>query len=609
MTPITRRALIRTGSFGAIGLAGALVGGAGATLAIAGGRYAGRFLPGMTVGGVDLGGKTWSEAVAIFDGRWAAFLQTPLVLRLDSLQWKPTAEEIGLSVDYLTPLAEAYKFGRTGGIAGRLSQQREAVSTPHSWPIRVRYRPQSLYDYLDGLAAGVRREPVDASLELIETSSARRFVLRPSLAGRRLIGLEAARDFDFDLDRPETILIDLRLEVADPAVETEPLRQIVSEASSLLEGRIRLIAPDATWEIDRARLVGAMTLDDSSGRLVPRFEFTGDEFTSLLDEIESVSYREPVEPRIKYDIETAGFTYLTEPVNGSRLDRDILLRRLEIAAANGDSSVELPIVVTEPRLVRADPDSLGLTGNFGIGSSFFWGSSWNRAYNIKLGAEKLDGTIIEPGEVFDFNEALGPIEYETGFVDGLIIINNKTIPGIGGGICQVSTTMFRAAFMAGLPISERWQHVYRVSYYELGEGNLPGFDASIYQPTLNLQFTNDTDNYLMIRSEYHADAGRLRFYLIGSPKRRVAERNFWSAGASEPGEPRFEANPELAPGEREQTDWPIWGLRAGVVRKVFLNDELLFEDEFVSNFRAWSARWEIGPDADGNIDTTGLTED
>ncbi len=286
----------------------------------------------------------------------------------------------------------------------------------------------------------------------------------------------------------------------------------------------------------------------------------------------------------------------------------MLLRRLETAAAEGHSTVEVPIVVTEPRLIRADPDSLGLTGNFGIGTSYFWGSSWSRAYNIRVGAEKLDGTIIEPGEVFDFNAALGPIEYETGFIDGLIIINNKTIPGIGGGICQVSTTMFRAAFLAGLPIGERWQHVYRVSYYELGEGNLPGFDASIYQPTLNLLFTNDTDNYLMVRSEYHEEAGRLRFHLIGSPERRLVEMSFWSSGASEPGEPRFEANPELAPGERKQTDWPIWGLRAGVVRKVFLNDEPLFEDEFVSNFRAWSARWEIGPDADGNIDTTGLTD-
>ena len=609
MIPISRRALIRTGSFGAIGLTGALIGGAGATLAIVGGRYAGRFFPGITVGGIALGGKTWGEAVTIFDGRWATFLQTPLVLRLDSLQWTPTAEEIGLSVDYLTPLAEAYKFGRTGGIAGRLSQQREAVSTPHSWPIRVSYRPQSLYDYLDGLAAEVHREPMDASLELIETSSARRFVLRPSLAGRRLTGLDAARDFDFNLSRPETVLIDLQIEIADPAVETEPLRQIVSEASSLLEGRIRLVTPDAVWEIDRAQLVGAITLDDSGGPLVPHFEFARDEFTNLLDEIEAATYREAVEPRIKYDPVSAGFKFLTEPMNGFRLDRNILLRRLETAAANGDSRVELPIVVTEPRLVRADPDSLGLTGNFGIGTSFFWGSSWNRAYNIKLGAEKLDGTIIEPGEVFDFNAALGPIDYEAGFVDGLIIINNKTIPGIGGGICQVSTTMFRAAFMAGLPIHERWQHVYRVSYYELGDGNAPGFDASIYQPTLNLLFTNDTDNYLMVRSEYHEQSGRLRFYLIGSPERRRVEMNSWAGGASEPGEPRFEANPELAPGERKQTDWPIWGLKTGVGRQVFEKDELLFEDEFVSNFRAWSARWEIGPDADGNIDTTGLTGD
>ena len=608
MARITRRKLIRTGSLGAIGLAGAAVGGAGTALAIVEGRYQGRFFPGLTVGGVDLDTKTWDQAVAIFDGVWADFIATPLILRLDDLEWRPTAADIGLRVDYLTPLAEAFRFGRKGGIAARLGQQRQALAGSHSWPIRVRYSPARLHEYLDALAAGVRTEPTDATLDLIKTSTARRLVLRPSLAGRRITGLDAAREFDFDLTRPQTVVVELAIEVAEPEVETAALRQIVEDAGELLAGRIRLVAPDATWEIDRAQLASALTLDETDGELTPRFVFTGDEFGTLLDEIETAAYLEPVEPRIKLDTETRAFVHLTEPANGSYLDRNILLRRLEAAAASGSDRVEVPIVVMEPRLVNADPDSLGLIGNFGIGTSFFSGSSWSRAYNIEMGAAKLDGTIIEPGEVFDFNEALGPIEYETGFVDGMIIINNKTIPGVGGGICQVSTTMFRTAFLAGLPVEERWQHVYRVRYYELGDGHPPGFDASIYQPTLNLRFTNTTDNFLMIRSEFHYDAGRLRFYLIGAAPRRRVEMSSWASGASEPGDPRFVANPDLAPGERKQTDWPVWGLKTGIGRQVFQGDELLFEDEFVSDFRAWSARWEIGPDAEGNIDTTGLEE-
>jgi vancomycin resistance protein YoaR len=485
----------------------------------------------------------------------------------------------------------------------------ETVGESHNWPIRVVYRPGTLHKYLDALANGMRTEPADATLDLVETAAAKRLVLRPSQEGRRLAGLEAAREFDFDPGRPRTVLVDLTLEVAAPDVATDALRQVVDGAGELLQGRIRLVSPDAVWKIDRAELASALTLEDNDGELTPKFVFGGDEFGELLDQIEAAAYLEPVEPRIKLDTETAQFMHLTDPANGSYLDRNILLRRLEAAAAGGEASVEVPIVVMEPQLVNASPESLGLTGNFGIGTSYFGGSSWNRAYNIEVGAAKLDGTIIEPGQVFDFNEALGPIGFETGFVEGMIIINNKTIPGIGGGICQVSTTMFRAAFLAGLPITERWQHVYRVRYYELGDGHPPGFDASIYQPTLNMLFTNDTDNYLMIRSEFHWDAGRLRFYLIGSPSRRRVEMNAWATGASEPGEPRFVANPELAPGERKQTDWPIWGLKTGLERQVFQGDELLFEDEFISNFRAWSARWEVGPDAEGNIDTSGLEED
>ena len=609
MPKITRRKLIRAGSLGAVSLAAAAAAGAGVAVGTVETRYAGRFFPRMTVGGVDLEGKTWREAVAHFDGLWSGFMETPLILRLGEVEWRPAADEIGLSVDYRTPLAEAFAFGRTGGIANRLGQQLETVGESHNWPIKVVYRPGQLHAYLDALASGIRTEPTDATLDLVETASAKRLVLRPSQEGRRLVGLEAAREFDFDPGRPRTVLVELALEVTEPGIETEALRQVVDGAGELLQGRIRLVSPDAVWEIDRAELASALTLEDNDGELTPKFAFSGDEFGGLLDDIEAAAYLEPVEPRIKLDTETFQFMHLTEAANGSYLNRNILLRRLEAAAAGGAASVEVPIVEMEPRLVNASPESLGLTGNFGIGTSYFGGSSWNRAYNIEVGAAKLDGTIIEPGQVFDFNEALGPIEFETGFVEGMIIINNKTIPGIGGGICQVSTTMFRAAFLAGLPIHERWQHVYRVRYYELGDGHPPGFDASIYQPTLNMQFTNDTDNYLMIRSEYHWDAGRLRFYLIGSPSRRRVEMNAWATGASEPGEPRFEANPELAPGERKQTDWPIWGLKTGLERQVFQGDELLFEDEFISNFRAWSARWEIGPDAEGNIDTSGLEED
>ena len=166
--------------------------------------------------------------------------------------------------------------------------------------------------------------------------------------------------------------------------------------------------------------------------------------------------------------------------------------------------------------------------------------------------------------------------------------------------------MFRAAFLAGLPVTERWQHVYRVSYYELGNGIPPGFDASIYQPDLNFKFVNDTDRFLMIRTEFDPDLQRLRFVLKGRGPRRKVAVSSWRGGAIPPPPPRIVANPDLEPGEKRQTDYAIWGMNAGISRKVWTNAQLVMEDEFASAFQPWAARWEVGPDSFGNLDTSGI---
>lgn len=230
----------------------------------------------------------------------------------------------------------------------------------------------------------------------------------------------------------------------------------------------------------------------------------------------------------------------------------------------------------------------------GEGTSVFTGSANHRVHNIALAASKLHGHVIEPGETFSFLEALGPINYGAGYRSSLVIFGDRTIWGIGGGVCQVSTTMFRAAFWAGLPIVERNQHSYRVSYYEK-DGSPPGFDAAIFNPGLDLKFVNDSEDPILIQTHVDEHAMGLTITLRGRELNRTVEmlpavaENVVAPGPPLPDRP----DPTLAYGVRLQVEWAAEGVKT-VIRRQVSQDGTVRVDEFSSEFAPWRERWVVG---------------
>ena len=154
------------------------------------------------------------------------------------------------------------------------------------------------------------------------------------------------------------------------------------------------------------------------------------------------------------------------------------------------------ILTISPAQVRAENiKDLGLTNLLGQGQSNFTGSPDSRIHNIKLGAAKFDRLLLKPDEEFSFNRVLGEIGPQQGYLEELVIKKDKTIPEYGGGLCQVSTTLFRAVVKAGLKITQRYAHAFPIVYY-----SPPGFDATIYPPQPDLRFVNDTPNYIYIQN-------------------------------------------------------------------------------------------------------------
>jgi vancomycin resistance protein YoaR len=155
----------------------------------------------------------------------------------------------------------------------------------------------------------------------------------------------------------------------------------------------------------------------------------------------------------------------------------------------------LDTITLKPEVTSTDLDKYGIKELLGEGTSNFRGSPKNRIHNIGVGAKKFNGVLIKPGEEFSFIKTLGPVDESTGYLPELVIKVDKTIPEYGGGMCQVSTTCFRAALNAGLKITARTNHAYPVQYY-----NPQGLDATVYIPKPDLMFVNDTSAYILIQT-------------------------------------------------------------------------------------------------------------
>jgi vancomycin resistance protein YoaR len=217
-----------------------------------------------------------------------------------------------------------------------------------------------------------------------------------------------------------------------------------------------------------------------------------------------------------------------------------------------------------------------------------------------VAASKFHGIIIEPGATFSFNQFLGDVSVEEGYEEALIIYDGRTIKGVGGGVCQVSTTALRAAFQAGFPVVERWPHAYRVSWYEKGFG--PGLDATVFAPLVDFKFTNDTAFHLLIETYTNVTDGILVFkFYSTSDGRKVTISPPEVSNVTPHGPDIYEPDPTLPPGAMQQVDWAVDGADVIVRRLVERDGQVLYQDSLFTRYQPWQAVFKVGPQPDGSI--------
>jgi len=319
--------------------------------------------------------------------------------------------------------------------------------------------------------------------------------------------------------------------------------------------------------------------------------------SNLLEELNSAYRLEPINAR--FDFQDNRVQAFQVEKDGFQLDTGTALMRSMVALKNERFQPKKIIVINVPRqkmlakIRLKDINNLGIRELVAEGKSQFAGSISERVHNIMTGAYRLNGQIIQPGQVFSFNEFLGEISGHTGFAQAYVIKNGKTVLDDGGGICQVSTTMFRAALNAGLPIIERSAHAYRVGYYE--QDAKPGLDATIYQPSVDLKFKNDYPSPILIQVVVDEVNMSMSFLFYGKKdgrKTELSEISVWNIAPAPP--PEYIDDFSIPEGVTKQVDFAALGASSKFSYRVTYPNGEVKEQEFVSNYRPWKAIYLVG---------------
>jgi vancomycin resistance protein YoaR len=522
-------------------------------------------LPGVSVAGVDVGGRSRVDARAMLEQELGARLgrrvrvtvgQRSFVLRpdrvweLDAAATEQRAFEAarGSFLSRLEALAAPFAFGRSVApvLELRPAERRKVGST----------------------LRGLTKRPVDARLRvegedvIVEPSRLGTTVrLDPLLASVRSATLGGSG------------AVSARVMSEQPAITTEEADVVADRGRTFLAAPVGIrFKGQRVGELSPRRLAALVRFRPAGGT----YELTlaGDELRDALLPMVQAELREPVDAT--FDV--AGTrVHVVRSRPGTTLDV-AKARRAVLGAGLGPRRRVAAVGLTTlaAHFTTKDAKPLGIREQISTFTTDMGESSANRIWNVHLLGDYVDGTIIEPGETFSYNEEVGPRTVERGFREGQMIFGGVLIPSIGGGVCQTATTIFNAAFEAGLPIEERTNHSFYISHYPLGR------DATVSWGGPDLVFKNDLDHAILVKATYTDYTFTVTFYGTNQGRKVVATTST-PTNYTQP-TLQYAVDPSAPPNSVRTAAGGGPGFDVNVHRKVYERRKLIREDDFFTRY-------------------------
>jgi vancomycin resistance protein YoaR len=572
--------------------------------------YAGRIFPGVSVAGVQLSGLSPNDAALKLSQTLSFPITGKILFRATDKVWVASPAELGMVFDPSASALAAYKFGRSGGLFGALAGQVSAGGLGSDVSPVLIFDQRVAYTYLQNIASQINQPVVEANLRLDGTN----VVAQPGQVGR-LLNLDATLIYlgaqlqSFRDGEVPLVIQEAAPKLLDVSSQADAARRIVSQPLTITVPNHREGDP-GPWTYDIPVIAKMITVNvvENNGKAEMQVGLDLAALRQSLNELKTYVDRQPANARFIFNGTTGQIEPIKSSTTGRLMDVEASITAINDALLRGEHTVALVVGEQQPAVAdTATGADLGITQLLTSYTTYFYGSSNERIQNIVAASEQFHGVLVAPGETFSMGNTLGDVSLENGFAEALIIYGGRTIKGVGGGVCQVSTTLFRTVFFAGFPVVERYSHAYRVSYYEKTisgdvDPNLAGMDATVYFPLVDFKFLNDTPYWLLMETHVDVSARTLTWDLYSTPDgRSVTWETTGPSNVVPAPDPVFEENPDLKAEQIKQVDYPAQGADVDVSRTVWRAGQIYFSDQFKTHYQPWAAVCEYGPGTEDPI--------
>jgi vancomycin resistance protein YoaR len=564
--------------------------------------YANRILPGVSMNGIQLSGMSVDQATSEI-ARSIRFTETGSVLLLaNEKSWAVAPVQLGVYLDPISSAKSAFAVGRRGSIDSILLQRFTSFSEgTEVFPTFI-YDQKAAISYLDQVAVQINQPIREASLGLQGTE----VIVNQGQPGRQLDYAASLDAITRQIQTMQDGVVQLSVVQSDPVILDASIQG--EQARKILNQPFTLAVPPGSnnnepVQIQPASLAQLLTFERITNGSGAAYQVAVNQalMTAYLNSIEYKLNTTPENARFIFNDDTRQIDLLKSATIGRKLNVENSVAAINTAIQSGSHNVDLVFDTDNPPVTdTATAAELGITELVESQTTYFRGSTADRVQNIRIASSQFHGLLIAPGETLSMAEILGDISLDNGYAEAMIILGDQTIKGVGGGVCQVSTALFRTAYYAGFQILERHSHAYRVGYYEqtsTGHNqNLAGLDATVFVPIVDLKFKNDTPYWLLMETYIYPGSYALewKFYSTNDG-RTVTSSSTGLTNIVKSPDPVYRENPDLPQGTKKQVDWAVDGATVTVNRTVTLNGVVLYNDSFYTRYQAWGDVYEYGP--------------
>lgn len=521
-----------------------------------------RIYPGVYIAGEHYIGLTKEQAGFKLKQQFLNRSSTPVEFNYQGQDFSVSLESIQNSQELYDLIGKAFSYGHSRFYMSKIDLKLSNKLTPE------------IDSQLRFIAQSVNQIPIEAQIKIIDDQ----IQVTPSQPGQVLDESTMRQRLITYLNTGQLLDTNLPTKIVQPKATYVAGLKVKNILDKIKTKPIVLEYNQKSWTLDYKTIASMMDLGKVG-----------------IDQQRLEEYLNKIALEIDRPVEEPLFTFdgkkvieFRPPQEGLRVDRN---SSAILIAQNLTSNIPIQLVVDVSLAKNKLTNELGIRHLLAQGVSHFAGSIPNRIFNINLAALRINGVLIAPGKGFSFNETVGDISGASGYKQAYVIKEGRTVLDDGGGVCQVSTTLFRAALNAGVPITARIAHAYRVSYYE--QGFPPGLDATIFSPQVDLKFKNDTRAHILIQA--YTIGNSLYVDLYGTSDGRVSEiSKSIVSNVTPPPEELRQDDPTLAKGAVKQVDWAASGAKVVFSRKVIKDGQEIIKETFVSNYRPWQAVFLVG---------------